>query len=325
MSKAVSVWWAIAFMLVGCAPAGSQDNNEASTDPVETGDVSGAVAGERAPFKLPKGFNDYWYQGLAEVNRYKLTQARYGEIHEGNAVLIFVTEDFLVDEQVKLESPVGNRKATSVLKMNAVKKFLTGLYPYSMMTSVFTPVDLANYSHSLKATTSSQEWCGQTYTQVNLQGEEYRVRQYSYFEKEGDEDYAVPAALLEDEIWTHIRLAPKLLPTGTVKLLPGTMTARLRHTKHQLVNAVAKIEEIAADEDGNARMRYTLTYEDDRTLAIDFHRDFPHMITGWTETYNDFGNVLTTKAELTNSIMTDYWKKHSNADSVWRDKLGLPK
>ena len=39
-------------------------------------------------------FNKYWYAGEAELNSYTLSQARYGENHEGEAVLIFVTEDF---------------------------------------------------------------------------------------------------------------------------------------------------------------------------------------------------------------------------------------
>ena len=37
-------------------------------------------------------FNDYWYRGEAELNSYTLEQARYGEIHKGEAVLVFVTE-----------------------------------------------------------------------------------------------------------------------------------------------------------------------------------------------------------------------------------------
>ncbi len=48
-------------------------------------------------------FKGYWYQGKAELTRYQLEQARYGEIHSGDAVLIFVTENFLLDKQVKHE------------------------------------------------------------------------------------------------------------------------------------------------------------------------------------------------------------------------------
>ena len=55
---------------------------------------------------------------------------------KGKAVLIYVTEDFLNKEQVK-----ANRKSKvsqTVLKLNRTKKFNTGIYPYSIMTSLFT-------------------------------------------------------------------------------------------------------------------------------------------------------------------------------------------
>ncbi len=39
-------------------------------------------------------FKQTWYAGKAELSTYNLQQARYGEIRNGEAVLIFVTEDF---------------------------------------------------------------------------------------------------------------------------------------------------------------------------------------------------------------------------------------
>ena len=36
----------------------------------------------------------YWYNNEAEISSYSLVQARYGEIREGKAVLIYVTETF---------------------------------------------------------------------------------------------------------------------------------------------------------------------------------------------------------------------------------------
>ena len=74
-------------------------------------------------------FGDYWYQGEAELNRYDLKQFRYGEMRGGDAVLIFVTEDFLTDKQVKYEYGPKPESAATVLKMNATRKFITGIYP----------------------------------------------------------------------------------------------------------------------------------------------------------------------------------------------------
>ena len=95
-------------------------------------------------------FGDYWYQGKAELTSYDLEQARYGEIHPGHAVLIFVTEDFSRSKHVKLDRPQSaGDDAVKVLKLNFMKKFNTGIYPYSMMSSMFTPIDLARCRHEL--------------------------------------------------------------------------------------------------------------------------------------------------------------------------------
>ena len=83
-------------------------------------------------------FNDYWYKGKAEIVTYELAQARYGEIHEGTAVQIFVTEPFNVTKQVK--SDRQTERDVPALKMNLTRKFNTGIYPYSVMTSAFNVV-----------------------------------------------------------------------------------------------------------------------------------------------------------------------------------------
>lgn len=114
-----------------------------------------------------KNFFDYWYQGKAEISSYNLQQARYGALHEGKAVLIFVTEDFSENKQVKLDHPSqAEDDAVKVMKLKLVKKFNTGIYLYSMISSIFTPVNTQTFPHSLKVTTTSQEWCGHTFTQL---------------------------------------------------------------------------------------------------------------------------------------------------------------
>lgn len=113
------------------------------------------------PNKKHHSFDKYWYDGKAEISSYKLKQGRYGEIHRGTASLIFVTEPFSPQRFVKPYQE--NKQSISVLKLNFVKKFNTGIYPYSMMTSTFLPIDS---TYSLKVSSSSQEWCGHTYMEL---------------------------------------------------------------------------------------------------------------------------------------------------------------
>jgi hypothetical protein len=280
-----------------------------------------APAREPEPLEDPR-FKDYWFSGKAELTRYRLEQARYGEIHRGDAVLIFVTEDFLPDRQVKADSPDRSRTgALPVLKLNLTKKFYTGIYPYSIMTSVFTPLDPGAHPRTLKTTTSVQEWCGHTWLQLNLRGERYAVAGHSYFESEGDESFDLDAAWLEDEIWSRIRLAPATLPEGAVRIIPGGHQARLLHRRLAVEAAEASLSEPVPGE-----MTYRLAYPDaGRSLAIRFQKAFPHAILGWEETQRGGPGAreLTTRAIRAESIQLDYWTRNHAADAPWREKLGL--
>ena len=58
--------------------------------------------------------------------------------------MIFVTEDFLTEKQVKNDH-YKNPKSVSILKNNQISKFPTGIYDYSIMKSVFTPIDIKEF------------------------------------------------------------------------------------------------------------------------------------------------------------------------------------
>lgn len=272
-------------------------------------------------------FARYWFSGKAELNRYQLDQAQYGSLNPGEAVLIFVTEDFRTDKQVKSETPESHDKSIPVMKTNIVRKFVTGLYDYSLFTSVFTPINSSDrpalFPNTLKVSTSAQEWCGHSYVQLNYRNNGYDVMGKSYFEKEVDEDYTVPKAMLEDELWNRIRLNPDKLPTGDVQLIPGTMAARLRHKRLDPLPATLKLSAYEGVlYPGKQLKSYTIEYPtDDRTLIIIFESQFPHKIAGWEETYKSKDNLLTSRAVLKKTISTDYWNHNTPADSTLRHEL----
>jgi hypothetical protein len=275
---------------------------------------------ETHAYRLPNDFANYWYAGKAEIASYDLQQSRYGEIHTGHAVLIFVTEDFSKSKQVKLDYPQNTpRDKVGVMKLNFTKKFNTGIYPYSMMQSVFTPIDRNSYPNTLKTTMSSQEWCGHTFTQLNLKKDKYGITSYSYFEQEGDQQLETVSALLEDEIWNLIRLDYKSLPVGEITIIPGIFHSRLLHKPLSITQANASLTE-----DG-AAMNYQLVYpKESRSLHISFEKAFPHKILAWQETTKGLGGkTLTTKATLKKTLHTAYWSKNKNKHSHLRDSLGL--
>ena len=275
-------------------------------------------------------FSDYWHQGLAELNHYHLEQVRYGEVHEGDAVLIFVTEDFLPDNQVKDEGLNPKNHSVPVLKLNFTRKFNTGIYPYSLMTSVFHPLSNLD-DRPLKITTSVQEWCGHTYMQLNNKNNKYFVTLNSYFEKEGDRRFEIDYAMLEDDIWLKIRLNPEMLPEGNIRMIPGMQYARLLHQSYTVQDVHAEKKQINYPElSPEPLIEYRLQYKEiSRTLSIIFMQKFPHEILYWEERINPLkingrGNTsMLTRATRSKSMLLDYWHKNALADSSYRITLGL--
>lgn len=261
------------------------------------------------------GFAEYWYAGEGEINTYELVQSRYGETRMGEAVMVFVTEPFSKTSQVKLDDP-NTDDAVSVLKLNHIRRFTTGIYDYSMMQSVFTPIDLEKRSSTLKMTTTLQDWCGHTFLQLNKEeGNRYKVNGFSYFESEGDEVSRLKGDLLEDEIWTQLRINPDLLSEGNYEVIPSNFYARLSHDPLK-----AKQARIRKEQKGDEHYLILEYLHLDRTLTIAYTPSFPHKILSWTEI--QYGQMMS-KGTLKGSINSAYWGQHSNQDVYLRDSLGI--
>jgi len=203
-----------------------------------------------------------------------------------------------------------------------VKKFNTGIYPYSIMSSIFTPVERKSFPQTLKVTTSIQEWCGHTFTQLNFRENKYHVFLRSYFMDEADQQYSINPAQLEDDIWTFIRIDPLALATGEIELIPGSQFSRLKRINQKVQKATASLT------DNDDLFTYTIQYKDiPRILIIRFKKIFPYEIMEWEETSErEKGadqSILTTRAVRTHVMLVDYWNKKSVKDSAYRKKLGL--
>ena len=267
--------------------------------------------------ELPEEFKDYWYAGEAEITSYKLEQARYGELRDGHAVLVFVTEPFLADKQVKADR--SNPDNIPVLKLNSTKKYLTGIYPYSVMSSSFYPVK--DNQHALKVSSSVQEWCGHVYAQLNNR-EDFEYVSHSYFEGEADQQLKMKKDILENELWNKLRINPEGLPQGELEIIPSLEYIRMAHKEIKPYKALA----LLTSDEGIST--YSITYTElNRILSINFSTDFPHTIESWSDEFKSgFGpnaQILKSKATKIKLIKTPYWRHNTNKDLILRDSLGL--
>jgi len=282
------------------------------------------------PPALHADFAGYWQQGKAELSRYRLVQARYGNLNQGELIVITVTEPFNADKQVKSDSFSG-KSVRQVLKAQTMRRFTTGIYDYAMTTTSFKPIDDAVDFPAMKITSTSVDWCGQTFAQLNQIAGGYRIESRSYFETEADEDFKVSGAFSEDEIWQRIRLAPEALPQGSVRILPALVAARLRHRRLAPEIATATTSNYEGSEISGKNLRsYRLVYaqglQEERVVDFVFERGFPYKIVGYTEEYADgFVNPrrLKTVARLTQQALLDYWAKHDPEHEAMRRQLGV--
>lgn len=266
---------------------------------------------------LSEEFKKYWYAGEAELTSYELKQARYGEIRDGKAMLIYVTEPFLADKQVKADGQ--NDSNIPVLKLNSTKNYFTGIYPYSIMTSSFYPVH--DDQHAIKVSFSSQEWCGQVYAQINNRSK-FEINSHSYFESEADQSLELDKNILENELWNKIRINPENLPVGKHKVIPSLESIRLSHSKLKPYDAILTLTK------KGAVSTYTINYPElKRTLEINFETEFPHTIESWSDKgKSGFGKnakqMVSTGTRI-KTIKSQYWRQNSNRFLSLRDSLGL--
>ncbi len=288
----------------------------------KTGDQKEVAVNETTVDKKPtkqisEAFKEYWYAGDAEITSYSLEQARYGEIRKGDAVLIYVTEPFSADKQVKADN--YDKSNVPVLKLNTTKNYITGIYPYSIMTSSFCPV--RNDDHAIKVTFSSQEWCGQVYAQLNNRST-FEIASHSYFESEADQNLTLDKTVLENELWNKLRIDPESLPVGEIQMIPSFEYIRLSHKELKAYEAIVSLNK------NGAVGSYEIDYPElERTLKIDFRTEFPYTIEGWSETFKsgfgDKAKIMTSTATKNKTLKTPYWNQNGNNHLSLRDSLGL--
>lgn len=281
-----------------------------------------AAAEPPAAAPASSAFWSTWGDGRAEISGYRLVTPRYGAPRDGEMVLIYVTED--LDRRTWIKDDRGDLPAPfriHALKLNQVLKFRTGIYPYSVMTSVFVPVDgdgRERFSPG-KISLGAQEWCGHVFHAIWPEEGRMRSEEHSYFQSEGDrsESLDLPAGtLFEDALLIQLRELDGPFAGGgdwSGQIVPSLWAARKAH--QPLRPAAATIRRAAAARDGVPVTRFTLAYGG-TTRTIDVERAEPRRILGWTGSDGEAATVLKT-ARL------PYWELNAPGGEKYLSEIGL--
>lgn len=263
-------------------------------------------------------FWEHWGDGRAELSSYRIRTVRYGEPRDGELVLIYVTEPHDRRTWIKDDDATEPHRV-EVLKLNASLKFMTGIYPYSVMTSVFSPVDDWGGARfrPVKISTSVQEWCGTTHQQLWPGPDGFRSLRLSYFAGEGErmDRAAVPdGTLYEDALLIQLRELDGPFAGGgdwEGRLVPSLWDVRRGHGRAEPVPATITREE---PEEGTGT-RFTVR-RGDAEMRIDVEGAYPHRILGWTTSAGD-------TVELVETRRLAYWRLNDAGGVRFRTELGL--
>ena len=263
-------------------------------------------------------FWDHWGDGRAELSSYRIRTRRYGEPRQGELVLIYVTEPHDRRTWIK-DDDAREPHRVEVLKLNASLKFLTGIYPYSVMTSVFSPVDDWGGARfrPTKISLSVQEWCGSYRHELWPGTEVYRYLRLSYFAGEGEtvgRAEAPGGTLYGDALLIQLRELDGAFAGGgdwEGWIVPSLWDVRRGHGSAEPVRATITRGSL----EDPAGTRFTIRYGDD-VQRVDVEAVYPHRILGWTTSRGD-------TVELVESRRLPYWRLNDPEGSRFRSDLGL--
>ena len=276
---------------------------------------------------VAQDFYEYWGDGRAEVSSYKVVEFRYGEERSGYGVLIFVTEDVNRNTLIKVESKTPKQDRVYALKLNNVLKFTTGVYDYSVMTSVFSAIEPSMQSEPfelIKLSLSSQEWCGHVFEEVRVTDDRLLGDLISYFEREGRQQWSFDQPhefASEDHLLIRIReLKGAFMAEGesrTMTMLPSLWQFRIRHQERKLVEVtLAKGTREGVNIDGTEYQAVPWTWSyGKREKTVWVETAYPHRILRW-ESSNGRGELMVSKR-------MPYWGLHGIGDEHLRDELEI--
>ena len=280
----------------------------------------GAPAIPTAP--ASPAFWKVWGDGKAELSGYAVTTSRYGAPRDARIVLIYVTEPMDRRNWIKDDAgDVPSEDRVNVMKLNHVLKFQTGIYPYSVMTSVFAPVDglSAERFAPAKIAMSAQEWCGHVYQKIIARPDAFESELRSYFHAEGDRDTTVkisPGTLYEDALLIQLRELDGPFAGGknwAGSIVPSLWSQRKRHAALEPLPATIRREN--ATRDGQPVTRFTLAYGSVST-TYDVEKAAARRVLSFRSNDGD-------EARLLKTTRLPYWQLHAPGDEKYLQQLGF--
>jgi hypothetical protein len=187
------------------------------------------TSGFAAPAAASNAFagSSLWDDGRAEVSAYEASLRRYRIPRKFTAYLIVVKEDFSRKQLVKADPGHDPGDLVTVLKLNQVIHYQTGIYSYHQMASTFydrPSMDLIKFS------LTSFEWCGNSFKEYTRRDGRAALHVRTYWDNQAEATYPIPVApdvVFYDQMPLWIRSLPQTPGTSrALRLVPGQIESK---------------------------------------------------------------------------------------------------
>ena len=234
-----------------------------------------ALQGVMPHFDENWGMNKYWEDGLAEVATYEAERVVYKKKRRFEYTLITVKEEFNQEFNVKTDD-YQRVDLFPVMKVNEFCQIPADEYPYHYLTSLFFRRDqpVALY----KMTSSSQEWCGNTFKAIVDDGVSFKEHYDSYWDQQGVGSRDLRRdVLVEDALpYTLRALRFNLKPAFDLVVMDLQQTSKATLPVYYKAHLVAT--EAAADEAPAPAWRVAVQLASDKQNVYWFAKTYPNIL-----------------------------------------------
>ncbi|RSK34556.1 hypothetical protein [Hymenobacter metallilatus] len=227
------------------------------------------------PFRMQWAMNPLWEDGKAEVATYDAERVIYGEPRRFEYTLITVKEEFNQQYNVKTDD-YQRQDVFPVIKVNQFCSIPTPNYPYHFLTSLFFRRDQPVQLHKL--TSSSQEWCGNTFKAITDDGLQYQQQYNSYWDGQGAGQRALRHdVLFEDALpYTLRSLRFEERPAFEASVYELQQTSKA--PAPTLYKAQIKVEDALTADTKEPAWRVRVAFTDQRQNVYWFAKVYPNLL-----------------------------------------------
>lgn len=217
----------------------------------------------------------YWDDGLAEVAVYDAERTIYKKKRTFEYTQITVKEEFNQAFNVKTDD-YKRTDLFPVMKINQFCSIAADQYPYHYLTSLFFRRDqpVALY----KMSSSSQEWCGNTFKSIIDDGVNFEMWYHSYWDGEGDNSRDLRRDIFLEDALPYTLRTLKFEEQPAFKLVVLNLQQTNRAKPPQYYQASLTTTEAPAADAPAPAWRVAVALAPDRENVYWFAKTYPNVL-----------------------------------------------